>query len=112
MYVNNVKKQILTFKNIFQSVLASIIVVALKGMFTQAKALKKFWILSKLDATVWIITFLTVVIVNVDIGLFVGLAISVLSLLFLGMKPYVCLMGVIPQTDIYVDMSRYKKVFM
>lgn len=86
--------------------------MALKGMFTQAVALKKFWKLSKLDASVWIVTFLTTVIVNVDIGLLAGIIVSLISIMILGMKPYTCLLGVVPNTDLYVDLNKYKKVIL
>lgn len=96
--------------HILQSVLASVIVVALKGMLMQITSIKKFWSLSKLDGTVWVITFLTTVIINVDVGLMVGLIVSILTVMILGMKPYTCVLGSVPNTDLYVDTSRYRKV--
>lgn len=90
--------------------LASVIVVALKGMLIQVTSLKRFWTLSKLDGMVWIVTFLTTVIINVDVGLLVGVIVSLLTVMILGMKPYTCILGSVPGTDLYVDMKRYKKV--
>lgn len=98
------------YQFIFQSVLASVIVVALKGMLVQVTSLKRFWNLSKLDGMVWIVTFLTTVIINVDVGLLVGVIVSLLTVMILGMKPYTCILGSVPGTDLYVDMKRYKKV--
>jgi solute carrier family 26 protein len=84
--------------------------VALKGMLMQAKDLPSFWRLSKLDGLVWIITFLTVVLVDIDDGLLVGLGLSLASILVQGMKPYTCLLGAMPNMDLYLDCSRYREV--
>lgn len=86
------------------------IVVALKGMLMQVKQFIEFWKLSRLDATVWMVTFLSVVIVSIDVGLFVGIILSLACIFIRGMKPYTCLLGHIPKTDLYLDVSRYKAV--
>lgn len=79
-------------------------------MLLQARDLSSFWRLSKLDGLVWIITFLTVVLVDIDYGLLVGLGLSLASILVQGMKPYTCLLGVMPNMDIYLDTNRYREV--
>lgn len=96
------------FELLPRCVLASIIVVALKGMFMQVKELVKFWKLSLLDAAVWLITFLVVVIVNIDIGLGVGMVASLGVLFVRAQRPYTCLLGRVKSTDIYLDVKRYK----
>ncbi|KAK9297693.1 hypothetical protein QLX08_008736 [Tetragonisca angustula] len=96
------------FEPLPRCVLASIIVVALKGMFQQANQLIKFCKLNKSDALIWILTFLTVVIVNIDIGLLVGMIISLAIILLQSLRPYICLLGYVPNTDLYLDMSRFK----
>lgn len=96
------------FEPLPRCVLASIIVVALKGMFQQANQLKKFWNLSKSDALIWVSTFLIVVIVNIDIGLLAGILISLAIILWHSLTPYICLLGHLPNTDLYLDTSRYK----
>lgn len=76
----------------------------------QSKQLARFWILSKLDGMVWIVTVLTVVLIGIDIGLLAGLLTSLVSILLLSIKPYTCLLGHVPNTDLYLDMNRYKGV--
>lgn len=93
-----------------QCVLASVIVVALKGMLMQIGQFKQFWKLSRLDATVWMATFLAVIIVAIDVGLLVGIVLSLACIFIRGMKPYTCLLGHVPQTDLYLDVGRYKAV--
>ncbi|XP_076547004.1 prestin isoform X2 [Osmia lignaria lignaria] len=82
--------------------------VALKGMFQQANQLMKFWKLSKYDAIIWIVTFLIVVIVSIDIGLLSGIILSLGIILLQSLRPYTCLLGHIPNTDLYLDSSRFK----
>ncbi|XP_031842511.1 prestin isoform X2 [Nomia melanderi] len=96
------------FEPLPRCVLASIIVVALKGMFQQASQLIKFWKLNKYDALIWIVTFVMVVIVNIDVGLLFGIMVSLGVILLQSIKPYTCLLGHIPNTDLYLDLSRYR----
>lgn len=84
--------------------------VALKGMLLQAKQLPRFWRLSRLDGMVWILTFLSVVLVGIDVGLLAGLLTSLASILLLTIEPYTCLLGHVPSTDLYLDVNRYKGV--
>lgn len=48
--------------------LSGIIVVALKGMYTQAGELPRFHRESKFESITWVVTFVAVVLVDVDIG--------------------------------------------
>lgn len=79
-------------------------------MFQQTKQVVKFWKLSKADAIIWIITFLVVTLVNIDIGLLTGLLVSLVVIILQVIRPYTCLLGHIPHTDLYLDMGRYKAV--
>ncbi|CAG2060374.1 unnamed protein product, partial [Timema podura] len=96
------------FEPLPRCVLASIIVVALKGMLMQALQLPKFWRLSTLDGVVWLATFITVVFIDIDYGLLAGIVLSLVSIFIQGMKPYTCLLGIVPNTDLYLDVNRYK----
>lgn len=48
--------------------LSGIILVALKGMYTQAGELGRYYREGKLECLTWIVTFCAVVLVDVDIG--------------------------------------------
>lgn len=76
----------------------------------QTKDFIKFYKLSHLDAVVWIVTFLSVVIIAIDVGLAVGIVMSIACIFIRGLKPYTCLLGIVPKTDFYLDISRYKAV--
>ncbi|KAH0954229.1 hypothetical protein HN011_002174 [Eciton burchellii] len=96
------------FEPLPKCILASIIVVALKGMLIQAKQFVKFWKLNKSDAIIWLITFSIVILIDIDIGLLAGLLVSLIVILLKSIRPYTCLLGHIPDTDLYLDLSRYK----
>lgn len=91
-------------------ILASLIIVALKGVLFQVKDLIGIWKLSKMDGIIYISTYLTVVLVEIDVGLAVGVTVSVIIIFIRSMRPYICRLARLPNTDIYVDPSRYSKV--
>ncbi|XP_060806579.1 prestin isoform X2 [Amyelois transitella] len=96
------------FEELPRCVLASIIVVSLKGMFLQVTELSKFWKLSKLDAIVWLVTFIVTAFIDIDVGLAAGLVASVGTLFCRSQKPYTCLLGRVLNTDLYLDIKRYR----
>ncbi|KAK5638842.1 hypothetical protein RI129_013137 [Pyrocoelia pectoralis] len=98
------------FESLPRCVLASIIVVALKSMLMQFLSLKKYWALSKWDASVWLVTFFTTTIINIDYGLLAGILISLFSIFIQAQRPYSCLLGVVPNTDLYLDIKHYKGI--
>ncbi|XP_026463145.1 solute carrier family 26 member 10-like [Ctenocephalides felis] len=88
-------------------ILAAIILVALKGMFMQVKDLKRFWLLGPIHAAIWVGTFLGVVFISIDMGLLIGVVLSLMTLWF-GNRSNCKVMGRIPGTDLYADVSSYK----
>jgi len=70
-------------------VLASIIVTSLTGMFKKLGDLAKYWERSPLEGLLWIVTFLTTVFGDVDLGLVTGLVTSLLVTLVRGGLPQV-----------------------
>lgn len=79
-------------------------------MILQVYDVKKYYEESVLDAVVWIATFLSVVIIDIDIGLLIGLLLSFLVLYKKGYKTYSCMLGQVPSTDIYVDIQTHKTI--
>jgi solute carrier family 26, other len=79
-------------------------------MIMQVKDLKRFSREGVLEMAVWISTFLTVVIVDIDIGLLTGILVSLFSLYLKGWKSYSCLLGQVPGTDIYIDIKTHREV--
>lgn len=95
---------------IFQCILASLIVVALKGVLLQVKDIVRIWKLSATDGIVWLTTYLTVILVEIDIGLLVGVIVSNLILCVRGIRPNIYLLARLANTEIYVDPHRFSKV--
>ncbi|CAL4171388.1 unnamed protein product [Meganyctiphanes norvegica] len=95
------------FETLPNCVLSSLIVVALKGMFLQLYDLKARWELSRIDAIIWLATFLGVVIIDIDYGLLLGIIMSVVVLLIRNQSPPVAKLGYIPNTDLYLELEKY-----
>ncbi|XP_070557864.1 prestin-like [Ptychodera flava] len=93
------------FEPLPKAVLASVIVVALKGMFKQFMDLKKLWKYDKIDFNVWWVTCLGVFLFDVDLGLMIGVGFSIFVMIWRTQEPYCCLLGRIPGTDIYKDIT-------
>lgn len=95
------------FETLPNCVLSSIIVIALKGMFLQFNDLKNIWAISRIDASIWIVSFLGVVIIDIDYGLMLGIIMSLLVLLSRSQKPSSARLGRVPNTDLYLDVKKY-----
>lgn len=88
-------------------VLAAIICVALKTLFAQISDVFRYCRVNKLDGSIWIVTFLAVIILNVDHGLYVGLAYSLITLIYKSQRPKTYLLGSIDKSDVYVPLKKY-----
>ncbi|XP_052889395.1 pendrin-like [Anopheles moucheti] len=96
------------FQPLPRCILASIIAVSVQGLLMQSRDLPKFWRQGFFDGVTWILTFLSVVFISIDVGLLVGFALSVSSIFFRALKPYMCQMGNVPNSDVYLDITRYE----
>jgi MFS superfamily sulfate permease-like transporter len=69
------------FRTLPNACLSAIIVTAMKNMLLQTKQLPILWRANKLEFLAWIITFSGVVLLDVDYGLYIGVAVSILLLI-------------------------------
>jgi solute carrier family 26 protein len=76
-------------------------------MLWQVNDIRRYYRESKLDALVWIGTFVTVVVVDIDIGLLAGVVLSLFALYMKGFKSYSCMVGRVDGTEIYVDLRSH-----
>ncbi|XP_054159246.1 prestin-like [Oppia nitens] len=90
-------------------VLASCIACALASIFAKFQEFWSYWKLSKLDASIWMITFLGVVIMNFDYGIYLGFGCSLLLLIYKSQRPKTYSLGSIDYSDIYVPISKFKR---
>ncbi|KRX92346.1 Prestin [Trichinella pseudospiralis] len=93
-------------------VLASVIIVALKGMFFQMRSLPKLWRCSKPDFLIWVVSFCSVVFLDITYGLLVSVAFALLTVVFKSQWPDSICLGRIPKTEIYRGLNAYAKVYV
>ncbi|XP_050501283.1 prestin-like [Diabrotica virgifera virgifera] len=96
------------FETLPRCVLASIIVESLKGLIFQVAHIPRFWRLSKWDAMVWLVTFLVTFFISIIYGLMAGIIAAIFSLFMQGYHTHTCVLGLVPNTDLYLDIERYK----
>ncbi|XP_025411593.1 solute carrier family 26 member 10-like isoform X1 [Sipha flava] len=97
------------FQPLPRCVLASITIVALKDILLQVRDVVHVWRTSKTDAIIWITTYATVVLVEIDVGLLAGVVVSLFFVFSRGIGTGVSVLGRIPDTDLYVDAKRYQR---
>ncbi|XP_052802493.1 prestin-like [Mya arenaria] len=70
------------FEPLPKAALAAIIVVSLKGLFMQLKDCVKFWKVNKIDFVIWFFTLVSVVFLDIDFGLGIGVIVSLITVVF------------------------------
>nr|XP_032661170.1 anion exchange transporter isoform X2 [Chelonoidis abingdonii] len=65
-----------------QCVLASIIVVGLKGMLMQFRDLKKYWNVDKIDWSIWVSTYVFTICFAANVGLLYGVVCTIVIVIF------------------------------
>ncbi|XP_054156022.1 solute carrier family 26 member 6-like [Oppia nitens] len=90
------------------SVLATIISVALRAMLLEIRLFKNYWDVSKIDGSIWLVTFLSVIILDIDYGLYIGLIWSLITLIYKSQRPRNYLLGTVgDQMDVFVPLGKY-----
>nr|XP_033794026.1 solute carrier family 26 member 10 [Geotrypetes seraphini] len=84
-----------------KAVLACINVVSLRQMFLQFQDLPELWRVSKTDFAVWVVTWLAVIILNVDMGLAVGVIFSMMTIMCRTQRVQCSVLGRATNTEIY-----------
>ena len=70
------------FEPLPKCALAAIIVVSLKGLFMQLADCVKFWKVNKIDFVIWFSTLVSVVFLDIDFGLGIGVVVSLITVVF------------------------------
>ena len=78
-------------------------------MFMQAYDLPKFASRSKLDGFLWIASFLATIIMDIDTGLVIGIALSLLLLLYRSIAVGVEEFGAIEDTGIFGSLKEFQR---
>lgn len=97
------------FEDLPNCVLSAIIWVALRTMLLQILELKRLWKISKYDFSIWLVTFLSVVILHVDYGLGIGIIFSAFTVVIRSQRTNMKLYGKIEDSNIYRNEKDYVK---
>ena len=89
-------------------ILASIILASLKGVIQKMADFKKYWDRSRWDGFVWMATFLSTVLIDVDMGLVVGIGASMIAVMFRGCIPKVVVLQQDPMGEAWLDRRIYR----
>ncbi|CAL1546240.1 unnamed protein product [Lymnaea stagnalis] len=97
------------FENLPNCALSAIIMVALKSMFMQVLELKTLFKTSKVDCLIWIVTFVCVFILNVDMGLVAGIGFAFFTVVIRSQMAKVTTLEKLKDLDEYRPISIYNK---
>uniref|UniRef100_A0A4W3KAM9 STAS domain-containing protein n=1 Tax=Callorhinchus milii TaxID=7868 RepID=A0A4W3KAM9_CALMI len=95
------------FSALPKAVLASIIIINLQGMFKQFRDICHFWKTNKVDLMIWVVTLLSTVLLGMDIGLAASVGFALLTVIFQTQLPTYSILGQVPMTDIYRDITKF-----
>ncbi|KAG7323676.1 hypothetical protein KOW79_013378 [Hemibagrus wyckioides] len=94
-----------------KAVLACINVTSLRQMLLQFQDLPDLWRISKIDFVVWLVTWLSVVILNVDMGLAIGVVFSMMTVICRTQRANCTVLGRASNTEIYRPINNHNKCY-
>ncbi|KAM4562534.1 solute carrier family 26 member 6-like [Odontesthes bonariensis] len=97
------------FEDLPKAVLSTIVFVNLKGMSKQFMDVAMLWKTNKVDLLVWLVTFTSTILLNLDLGLVVAIAFSILTVIFRTQLPRYSVLGKVAGTDLYLDTDTYRE---
>ncbi|XP_029946907.1 solute carrier family 26 member 6, like 1 [Salarias fasciatus] len=98
------------FQELPKAVLAAIVFVNLKGMFKQYSDIITLWRSSKIDLVVWLVTWVSTLLLNLDLGLAASITFALFTVIFRAQLPTYSVLGNVPGTELYVDMETHREV--
>ncbi|KAM5147885.1 solute carrier family 26 member 6-like isoform 2-T2 [Mantella aurantiaca] len=98
------------FKTLPKAILASVVIVNLKGIYKQFRDIPLLWRTNRTDLVVWLVTFVATILLNLDLGLAVSVAFSLLTVIFRTQLPHYSILGRVPSTHVYRDVTQYQQV--
>ncbi|XP_068107626.1 solute carrier family 26 member 6-like [Hyperolius riggenbachi] len=98
------------FQSLPKAILASVVIVNLKGIFKQFTDIPTLWRSNRVDLLVWLVTFTATILLNLDLGLAVSVAFSLLTVIFRTQLPHYSILGRVSSTHIYRDVALHRQV--
>lgn len=99
------------FYSLPECALAAIIIVNLKSMIWQVGKLPTLYRQSQIDFLIWVVTFVAVLTLDISIGLMVGVAFAMMTVVFRTQWPDSICLGRIPETEIYKGVNAYSSAY-
>jgi len=94
------------FRNLPHAVLAATIIVAVLSL-VDLTALKRTWQYSRQDASAMIATMLGVLVIGVEVGIVLGVGLSLLLFLWRTSQPHMAVVGLLPGTEHFRNVERF-----
>ncbi|MBT8220322.1 MAG: solute carrier family 26 protein [Bacteroidia bacterium] len=91
------------------AVLAAIILQSVTGLFDYKEAIH-LWKVHRLDFIMMMTTFVITLVLGIEEGVFAGVALSVVTVLYKSTKPHTAKLGNIPNTPFYRNVERFQDV--
>ncbi|VDM62334.1 unnamed protein product [Angiostrongylus costaricensis] len=92
-------------------ILSAIVIVALKGMLNKFKELRTLWPLSKIDFSIWIVSFLATMCIDVTEGLAISILFALFTTIIREQWPRWHLLGNVSGTSDFRDFEKYDDVY-
>ncbi|KAM3175524.1 hypothetical protein ACTXT7_008347 [Hymenolepis weldensis] len=93
-----------------QAVLGCIVCVALQSTFKKILDLKRLWKVSKIDASIWLVSFVTTLGVDIIYGVGIGFVYSILTVVSRSQYGGRFLLGEAKDTDLYSELKRFEEL--
>jgi len=94
-----------------KTVLAAIIIVAVFGLINFREA-RFLWKANKLDFWLMLATFLATLLLGIEFGIITGVGLSLIILIFRTSRPYVAVLGKVPNSNFYKNKERFDEVLI
>jgi SulP family sulfate permease len=94
-----------------KAVLAAIIIVAVFGLVNVKEGVH-LWKTNNLDFWLLFTTFVSTLFLGIEYGIFAGVGLSIIILIFRTSKPYIAVLGAVPDSDFYKNRERFTDVII
>ena len=94
-----------------KAVLAAIIIVAVFGLVNIKEGIH-LWKTNNLDFWLLFTTFISTLFLGIEYGIFAGVGLSIIILIFRTSKPYIAVLGAVPDSDFYKNSDRFNNVVL
>ncbi|XP_069486696.1 sulfate anion transporter 1 [Ambystoma mexicanum] len=98
------------FYSLQKCVLACIIIVSLREALRKFRDLPVRWQLNRVDTGVWLATVLSSALISTEMGLLIGIIVSMLAIIGRTQRPHASLLSQIQNTVFYEDSGKYENL--